>query len=145
MPKLLPLIAGFDAAAPLLWHPQGALSAAEFLRGVLALAEALPDERYLVNLCEQRAHFLTAWCAAAVRGQTNLLPASRAPQVVSDAQASYGDNHIVDDEVVRRVLAAGTGRAPASMPQIAADHIIQIAFTSGSTGVPTAHAKQCGS
>jgi acyl-coenzyme A synthetase/AMP-(fatty) acid ligase len=145
MPKLLPLIAGFDAAAPLLWQPQGALSAGEFLRGVLALAEALPARPYLVNLCEQRAHFLTAWCAAAVRGQTNLLPASRAPQVVSDAQAGYGDNHIVDDEGVRRVLDAAPGREPAAMPQIAADHIIQIAFTSGSTGMPTAHAKQWGS
>jgi acyl-coenzyme A synthetase/AMP-(fatty) acid ligase len=145
VPKLLPLIAGFDAAAPLLWHPQGALSAGEFLRGVLAVAEALPPQRYLVNLCEQRANFLMAWCAAAVRGQTNLLPASRAPQVVSDAQASYGDSHIVDDDVVRRVLAAGTGAQLPSMPLIDSDHIIQIAFTSGSTGMPTAHAKQWGS
>ena len=145
MPKLLPLIAGFDAAAPLLWHPQGALSAGEFLRGVLTLAEALPARPYLVNLCEQRANFLTAWCAAAVRGQTNLLPASRAPQVVGDAQASYGANHIVDDDVVQRVLAGGMGAQVPTMPLIDADHIIQIAFTSGSTGVPTAHAKQWGS
>jgi acyl-coenzyme A synthetase/AMP-(fatty) acid ligase len=145
VPKLLPLIAGFDTAAPLLWHPQGALSAGEFLRGVLALAEALPAQPYLVNLCEQRANFLTAWCAAAVRGQTNLLPASRAPQVVGDAQASYGANHIVDDDVVQRVLAGGTGAQVPTMPLIDAEHIIQIAFTSGSTGVPTAHAKRWGS
>jgi acyl-coenzyme A synthetase/AMP-(fatty) acid ligase len=145
VPKLLPLIAGFDAAAPLLWHPEGPLSGGEFLRGVLALAAALPARPYLVNLCEQRANFLTAWCAAAVRGQTNLLPASRAPQVIGDAQANFGANHIVDDEVVRRALAAGLGAQPPAMPQIAADHIIQIAFTSGSTGVPTAHAKQWGS
>ena len=145
VPKLLPLIAGFDATAPLLWHPDGALSGGDFLRGVLVLAAALPARPYLVNLCEQRANFLTAWCAAAVRGQTNLLPASRAPQVIGDAQASYGANHIVDDEVVRRALAADPGGPLAAMPQIAAEHIIQIAFTSGSTGVPTAHAKQWGS
>ena len=145
MPKLLPLIAGFDAAAPLLWRPQGALCGAAFLRGVLALAEALPAEPYLVNLCEQRENFLTAWCAAAVRGQTNLLPASRAPQVVGDAQAAYGANHIVDDEVVRRLLAGGTGAQLPAMPLIDAEHIIQIAFTSGSTGVPTGHAKRWGS
>ena len=145
MPKLLPLIAGFDAAAPLLWRPEGAVSGAAFLRGVLALAAALPAAPYLVNLCEQRANFLLAWCAAAVRGQTNLLPASRAPQVVSDAQASYGDNHIVDDEVVQRALAGGTGAQLPAMPLIDAEHIIQIAFTSGSTGVPTGHAKRWGS
>jgi acyl-CoA synthetase (AMP-forming)/AMP-acid ligase II len=142
---MLPLIAGFDAAAPLLWQPQGALSAGEFLGNVLTLAEALPQRPFLVNLCEQREHFLMAWCAAAVRGQTNLLPASRAPQVIKDAQASYGENHIVDDEAVRRALAAGLGARQAAMPLIPADHVIQIAFTSGSTGVPTAHAKQWGS
>jgi acyl-coenzyme A synthetase/AMP-(fatty) acid ligase len=145
VPKLLPLIAGFDAAAPLLWRPEGAVSGAAFLRGVLAVAAALPAAPYLVNLCEQRANFLLAWCAAAVRGQTNLLPASRAPQVVSDAQASYGDNHIVDDEVVQRALAGGTGAQLPAMPLIDAEHIIQIAFTSGSTGVPTGHAKRWGS
>ncbi|HTB67863.1 MAG TPA: AMP-binding protein [Steroidobacteraceae bacterium] len=145
MPKLLPLIAGFDAAAPLLWRPEGAVSGAAFLRGVLALAATLPAAPYLVNLCEQRANFLLAWCAAAVRGQTNLLPASRAPQVVSDAQASYADNHIVDDEVVQRALAGGTGAQLPAMPLIDAEHIIQIAFTSGSTGVPTGHAKRWGS
>src|SRR6202044_3198414 len=100
---------------PLLWGPEGVVSAAEFLRGVLTLAEALPARPYLVNLCEQRANFLTAWCAAAVRGQTNLLPASRAPQVVGDAQASYGANHIVDDDLVQRVLAGGKGAQIPSM------------------------------
>ena len=145
MSQTLPLIAGFDPAAPLLWQGGAALPADEFLRRVLALAAALPPQPYLVNLCEQRANFLVAWCAAAVRGQTNLLPASRAPQVIADAQASYADNHLVDDEVVLRVLKRGTSGPTPVMPRIAADHIIQIGFTSGSTGTPTGHAKRWGS
>jgi acyl-coenzyme A synthetase/AMP-(fatty) acid ligase len=145
VPQLLPLIAGFEATAPLLWQRGTALTAGQFLVQVLALAEALPDRPYLVNLCEERANFLVAWCAALVRGQTNLLPASRAPQVIADAQASYPDNHSVDDERVQQALArASAARAPA-VPQIAADHIVQIGFTSGSTGTPTAHAKRWGS
>jgi acyl-coenzyme A synthetase/AMP-(fatty) acid ligase len=146
VPQPLPLIAGFEAASPLIRQRGAVVTAGEFLGQVLALAAALPDPPYLVNLCEQRANFLVAWCAAAVRGQTNLLPASRAPQVIADAQASYGDNHIVDDAVVQAVLArrpAAAGRA--DLPHIAADHIVQIAFTSGSTGTPTAHAKRWGS
>jgi len=146
VPQLLPLIAGFDAQAPLIWHPGARVTAGEFLGQVLAVAEALPAQAYLVNLCEQRANFLVAWCAAAVRGQTNLLPASRAPQVIADAQASHGASHVVDDALVQRVLAGHPGSAGAtSLPQIAADHVVQIAFTSGSTGTPTGHAKRWGS
>jgi acyl-coenzyme A synthetase/AMP-(fatty) acid ligase len=145
VPQLLPLIAAFDAEAPLLWCRGEPVSAAEFLGQVLTVAEALPPQPYLVNLCEQRANFLVAWCATAVRGQTNLLPASRAPQVIADAQTSYPDNHIVDDEFVVQALARTSQAAGRQMPGIAADHIVQIAFTSGSTGAPTAHAKRWGS
>jgi acyl-coenzyme A synthetase/AMP-(fatty) acid ligase len=80
-----------------------------------------------------------------VRGQTNLLPASRAPQVVAEAQASYGDHHVVDDAVVERALARALPAVIPDVPQIAADHIAQIAFTSGSTGAPTSHSKRWGS
>jgi acyl-coenzyme A synthetase/AMP-(fatty) acid ligase len=145
VPQTLPLIAGFEAAAPLLWQRGTAVTAGEFLGQVLALAEALPDEPFLVNLCEQRANFLVAWCAALVRGQTNLLPASRAPQVIADARAGYPRNHLVDDERVQMVLARGPLPRSAVPPQIAADHVVQIGFTSGSTGTPTAHAKRWGS
>jgi acyl-coenzyme A synthetase/AMP-(fatty) acid ligase len=146
VPQRLPLIAGFDPAAPLIWQRGSVLSAGEFLGQVLALAEALPNAPYLVNLCELRANFLVAWCAAALRGQTNLLPASRAPQVIADAQASHGANHVVDDARVQAVLARRPAAAGlAELPLIAADHIVQIAFTSGSTGTPTAHAKRWGS
>jgi acyl-coenzyme A synthetase/AMP-(fatty) acid ligase len=145
VPQLLPLIAGFEAAAPLLWQRGAALTAGQFLGQVLALAEVLPDQPYLVNLCEERANFLVAWCAALVRGQTNLLPASRAPQVIADARASYPQNHSVDDELVQTVVARGTAQRLPALPQIASDHIVQIAFTSGTTGSPTAHAKRWGS
>lgn len=145
MSPTLSLIAGFDAAAPLLWQGGRAITAGEFLERVGALAQVLPRQACLVNLCEQRANFLVAWCAAAVRGQTNLLPASRAPQVIADVRATYGDHHIVDDEVVQGALAGGSGAPLQGMPQIPAEHIIQIAFTSGSTGTPVAHAKRWGS
>jgi acyl-coenzyme A synthetase/AMP-(fatty) acid ligase len=145
MPQPLPLIAGYDAAAPLLWTRDAVLSAGEFLDQVLVLAQSLPAAPYLVNLCEERANFLVAWCAAAVRGQTNLLPASRAPQVVADVRVSYGDSHLIDDEVVQRVLTRTMNAGQRQMPLIAADHVVQIGFTSGSTGAPTAHAKRFGS
>jgi|HubBroStandDraft_5_1064220.scaffolds.fasta_scaffold55107_2 acyl-coenzyme A synthetase/AMP-(fatty) acid ligase len=145
VPQLLPLIAGFEAAAPLLWQRGAVITAGQFLGQVLALADALPARPYLVNLCEERANFLVAWCAALVRGQTNLLPASRAPQVIADARASYPENHLVDDEAVRKVLVRSIAGPNPAVPQIPAEHIVQVGFTSGSTGTPTAHAKRWGS
>jgi acyl-coenzyme A synthetase/AMP-(fatty) acid ligase len=145
VPQLLPLIAGFEATAPLLWQRGAVVTAGQFLGQVLALGAALPDEPYLLNLCEERSNFLVAWCAALVRGQTNLLPASRAPQVIADARASYPENHSIDDDGVQKVLARVTAGPIPAVPQIAADHIVQIGFTSGSTGTPTAHAKRWGS
>jgi acyl-coenzyme A synthetase/AMP-(fatty) acid ligase len=143
--QTLPLIAGFDAATPLLWQGGTAITAGEFLGRVMTLAEVLPRQPCVINLCEQRANFLVAWSAAAVRGQTNLLPASRAPQVIADVQATYGDHHIVDDEGVQRALQRGTVAQVQALPRIPAGHIVQIAFTSGSTGAPAAHAKRWGS
>ena len=141
----LPLIAGFTAERPLLRQRGGVLSAGEFLRRVLALAGQLPSRQFLVNLCEQRANFLIAWCAAVVRGQTNLLPASRAPRVIADAEAGHADHHRVDDDLVAKLLARGTADVVPVVPQIAGDHVVQIAFTSGSTGTPTAHPTRWGS
>ncbi len=145
MSELLPLISGFDAASPFLRTRGAVITAGEFLGQVQDLARTLPAQPYLVNLCEERANFLVAWCAAVARGQTNLLPASRAPQVIADARASYPDNYVVDDAAVTAALARGGRAGKPAMPQVAADHIVQIAFTSGSTGTPLAHAKRWGS
>jgi len=145
VPSPLPLIAGFDAAAPLVWRHGQPVTAGRFLAQVLQLASALPDPACAVNLCEQRANFLIAWCAAVVRGQINLLPASRAPQVIADVRAAFPDNHLIDDEVVARVLAQALPASLPALPQIPTGQVVQIGFTSGSTGTPSAHAKRWGS
>ena len=77
--KKIPLLAEKDFNRVFARHGDREIRAAEFLADVLALAERLPDARYALNLCTQRYHFLVAFCAAIVAGQTNLLPATRAP------------------------------------------------------------------
>ena len=47
-----------------------------------------PTGRYAINLCEDRYRFLVAFCAAAVRGQTTLLPPSRAPAVIDQVRGA---------------------------------------------------------
>ena len=123
---------------------------------VHALAKQLPDERYLVNLCEHRYCFIVAFCAALVRGQTNLLPSSRVPDVVAEVIATNPGSYRCDDEMVKRAMNganlshAGHAEhpaAPGALTDIAipATHIAAIAFTSGSTGKPKAHIKRWGS
>ena len=168
----LPLITGTAGADAFLWAQGRTTTAAQFLQQVHLLARQLPAGRYAVNLCEQRDHFLLAWCAVVVRGQTNLLPASRAPQVVEEVGAAYRDSYLLDDARVLQALAgAGPGPVPdpagadtegmgaaagvpdaatapggaPAVPVIPAAQVVQIAFTSGSTGAPRAHAKRWGS
>jgi acyl-coenzyme A synthetase/AMP-(fatty) acid ligase len=134
--------AAAEAARPILWAGNRSVTLAEFLRNVERVAAALPATGYLVNLCEQRDRFLTAYAAALARGHTSLLPPSRAPKVVAELLERFPGSYRCDDEWVARALEGGDaarGRAP---PLSVADGLTaQIAFTSGSTGTPQAHAK----
>ncbi|HEX6834072.1 MAG TPA: AMP-binding protein [Rudaea sp.] len=144
----LPLLADADPARVLVWRGTQAVSAGEFLAQATALAARLPAAHYAVNLCQDRYQFLLSFCAAAIAGQTNLLPSSRAPQAIDEALASFPSSYALGD----MPLAATPPRffalpdrldveTAAAMPTIAPDHVVAIAFTSGSTGVPKANPK----
>ena len=50
-----------------------------FLSDVENLADLLPEKPTVINLADDRYQFLVGFAAALVRGQTTLLPLSRAP------------------------------------------------------------------
>lgn len=142
-PDVFPLIAGDDDA--LLLCGPASLTRGEFRRRVAALAMALPGAPFAINLCEHRDHFITAFCAAALRGQVSLLPPSRASQAVAEVAACHPNaSRLIDgDEGEGFDVRAA---APAAVPAGAGGRIdpaalAMIAFTSGSTGKPSAHAK----
>lgn len=150
----LALFAEMDLSRPLVWHQGRSISAGEFLVEAQALAQQLPDARFAVNLCEDRYRFLVAFCAVAIAGQTNLLPSSRAPQAVDEVMHSYLASYALSDRTLdpappRFFLLPKQDNAArpeisapvAQVPQIAADHIVAIGFTSGSTGAPKANPK----
>ena len=145
----VPLLAIADAQRALVLEDGKRIDAGRFVAAAVALAAKLPPHRYAVNLCEDRYQFLLAFCAVALAGQTNLLPAARMPQAIAAVMHAYSGSYALGD-------GAGEGIAhylrlpprddaqtdPASdMPDIAADHIVAIGFTSGSTGAPKANAK----
>ena len=148
----LPLLADADLARCLAWRDGKPISASEFIAEVDALAKVLPPAHYAVNLCEDRYRFLVAFCAVALAGQTNLLPASRSPQTIAETLHAYAGSYALSErplepEPSRQFVLPTHLLTPArgSMPEIAAQHIVAIAFTSGSTGQPKANAKTWGS
>lgn len=151
----LPLLHAADPARVLARRNGRSISAAEFLAQVRAVAADLPIAAAAVNLCEDRYAFLVAFCAIALRGQINLLPSSRAPQAVDEVMAAHPGCYVLG-EMALDPAPPGYCRLPSmdgvlphdaqpTWPQISADQVVVIGYTSGSTGVPSANAKTWGS
>ena len=150
--RALPLVRGDDGGRVFAWHGARAITVSEFLADVARAAAALPAARDAINLCEDRYAFLVAFCAVISRGQTNLLPPSRAPQAIEETLAAYPGAYVLC-ECVGEVAGArcvvlpplGGERHQGATPAIAADHLAAIGFTSGSTGQPKPNRKTWGS
>lgn len=116
---------------------------------VRGVAASLPASAHVLNLCEDRYRFLIAFCAAAIRGQVTLLPASRAEATVAQVRGQYPDSYCIVDADCTGAATAGCyvlgerlPQADGGMPCIAADALVAIGFTSGSTGQPSATPKR---
>src|SRR5690348_12740209 len=126
-----------------------ALRVEDYRRDVSALAELLPERRYLVNLCSDRYEFAVALAAAMCRDQICLLPPAQTPQLLASLAQRYPGLYAVCDghnevplECVSR-SRGGVARVQAELT-FPASQIAAIAFTSGSTGEPTPHVKTWG-
>ena len=126
----------------------GSIRVDEFLGQVTALAAELPNRDYVVNLAGDRYSFLLGFCAAIVAGRCTLLPPNRQEQTLRGLVADYPDSFIYGADRIGAAPGFRLDRdrvsqaAPvAEAPQIPADRLCAILFTSGSTGESTAHAK----
>ena len=149
-PQRLPLLDATDPARVLAWRDGKAISAACFLAHVRAVAAELPAAGAAVNLCEDRYAFLVGFCAIVLRGQTNLLPSSRAPQAIDEVMAAHPGCYALGEQALDpaprgyhrlRSLDDVAPAEPDDWPLIPAEHIAAIGYTSGSTGVPSANIK----
>ena len=146
--RRLPLISIGDAGRTLAWHEGRAVSVGEFLADVAATAAVLPPAGDAINLCEDRYAFLVAFCAVACRGRANLLPPSRAPHAVDEALAAYPGSFALGDRALQpsprgfvRIPPLGVHGRLDEVPMLAADQVVAIGFTSGSTGQPRPNPK----
>lgn len=127
------------------------ISAGQFARDVARLAARLPARRHVLNHCDDRYHFLVGFAAALVRGQVSLFPSSRTSEALAQLARAYPDSYCLTDQsgepefpVTVRYAEGGAPAGLAPLPALPADQQAAIFFTSGSTGVPQAHAKTWG-
>jgi acyl-coenzyme A synthetase/AMP-(fatty) acid ligase len=118
-------------------------------------AQRLPADGALLNLCATRRGFALTLVAGAMQGRTSLLPWSPAAPVVGEVAAAHAAKLAVSDEPTPAVDGLQACRTPApdeavtvpgAQAELALDaaQIAVVAFTSGSTGAPQAHAKTWG-
>ncbi|MBL8299978.1 MAG: acyl-CoA synthetase [Rhodanobacteraceae bacterium] len=145
----LPLAVG-SPQRTVAWLQGRPVSQAEFLSHVATVAAQLPCADAAVNLCEDRYLFLVTFAAIAVAGQTNLLPPSRACAAVAEVMEAHPGCYAVSDQVLEvappqlwslPALAATPIDYDIAVPQLAADQVVAIGYTSGSTGSPKPNPK----
>jgi acyl-coenzyme A synthetase/AMP-(fatty) acid ligase len=126
-----------------------AVTVAEFLADVAALAARLPAEGPALNLCTDRYLALLGFAAALCRGHVTLLSADRTPRRLQELAAQQAPAYALAEDAaglaVPTLRPEPLGAAPdAPNPLIPADRLAAIAFTSGTTGAPTPHDKPWG-
>lgn len=143
-------IAEVTVPLPALGNRQQRWTCGDFLGHVERLAQALPDASYAVNLCDNRYLFMVAFCAAIVRGQTNLLPQNRALGTQLQLLESYPQTYVLHDGLTGLIDNCAqlninqldlSGEPATSVPTIDQHFLAALAFTSGSTGQPKPNRK----
>ena len=140
----IPLLNSYSPDQTIAWHDGSAVACRSFLSHVKSLALALPEKPYAINLCDDRYWFLVGFAAALSRGQTTLLPQSRAPLAIEHLHEQYPSCFCLSDfsnlldftpsYSVPQLIQESMGSI--NIPLILGDHIGLIAFTSGTTGEP---------
>lgn len=152
MSERIPLIRQYRGDAVLLWHRGRGVTQQTFLQRALQLSTTLPENGWTVNLCRDRYYFMLGFCATLLRGSRSLLPPNRQRETVRDIVERYpGSICLVDGEQDIGLPALDIACCPdgpeienLAVPAIEANQMAAIAFTSGSTGTPSANAKPWG-
>jgi acyl-coenzyme A synthetase/AMP-(fatty) acid ligase len=123
------------------WHGGRAITAATFLAHARRLAATWAPDVRVVNVCEQRYHFLVGFAAAMLRGGATILPPSRAPAVIDEMLRAHAGAVSCDDPDVAAAIDAACADERGGAVDLPLGPIAAIGHTSGSTGAPQAHPK----
>ncbi len=141
-----------DPSQPIAWRQGGAIPAQTLLDDVHRLAAALPEARYLFNLCEDRYRFMVGFLAAMHRDQISLMPSNSTPGAINELMHIYEDSYCLTDNLWEGIEGPGfdfeqllggqsLSRCCEAKLDFPDDQLVAILFTSGSTGRPKPNTK----
>jgi acyl-coenzyme A synthetase/AMP-(fatty) acid ligase len=144
-----PLLGARSPQAIVAYRGGVGIDAGEFLADVADLAERLPDCRHVLNVCVDRYRFAVGFAACLTTGRVSLLPSTYTPEVVRRVGEFAPDAVCLTDAAdcnieLPRMLYPRERRSVRvawRQPEIDADQLAAIVFTSGSTGLPVPHRK----
>ena len=149
----IPLVQHTDPDSVFAYSAGGRISVAQYLHDVSSLAQLLPDKGHILNLCTDRYHFAVGFAAALLRGQISLLPPNYTADFVARLRQRYPDMYCLADgevdlqgvDVLHYPHSTAIGEGASAVPDVPAEQLAALVFTSGSTGQPVAHSKTWGS
>lgn len=146
MDGYLPLMAESSEKTTIAFYEGRSIDRKTFLCHVALTRRELYKNKYCINLCENRYHFLVVFAACMANGQISLLPSSRAPREIERLQGLYRDNYVIDDSVITEICKQDKNKKSDAEEKIyiKSDQVIAVVFTSGSTGTPKANPKTWG-
>lgn len=139
----LPLIYAADDATDIAYWNDQWISRRLFLSHVMALSASLSGHRYIINLCQERYHFMVAFAAAIVAGRVSLLPSNQSAGEIEKLAEVYADSVTLseqpelaslDPDLIFDVKDLSLSKDRFAVPMVPSSQLVAMVFTSGSTG-----------
>lgn len=148
----LPLTSHTEGALPIAWGRRGPITLDQFLADAARLAGTFLSGKHVLNICQDRYHFMVGLAACLIEGRISLQPPTYAADTLAhlrrlapDAWALHDGN---GEDIGLPCMRYPEGHAPAipgaAVPGFDPAQPVAYVFTSGSTGEPLPHRKTWG-
>ena len=110
----------------------------EFLFHVKTIKDSMKGEGYAINLCDNRYHFLVAFCACVSLNKISLFPNSKTHKEIERLSYLYPGSSSIDDEFIegkcKYINTQDDKDKTIDNFDISSHQVVSILFTSGTTG-----------
>lgn len=144
----IPLIRNFEHNRTIATNGTDAWTQQEFIAAANGMTDMLGQGDHVINLCQNRYHFLLGFVAAILSRKVTLLPPNSQDLTVTGLLQQYPETTLITDTDTKHegvkcldVRKLQIEPRAVDVPDIDAEQPVAIAFTSGSTGTPVAYPK----